>query len=271
MRDIFGALTPGGRCVMEEIRLKSLKHLVPKPLRTWLNRRRRTMERNLLFFDRVTDWSVLRRLTPYRQDLGGRRGRYIDRFYIEEFLGTYSRSIRGSVAEFERDEYASRFGAGRVERLEILDLNGQNDQRTMAIDLAQTSSAPEDLFDCILCTQTLFLIEDYHSAIQSLYKMLRPTGVVLVTVPGICPIIRGGLVAGLGEDFWRFTARSAKHVFSDIFGHGNVIVQSYGNVLTATAFLHGLVQEELTQDEFQYHDPDYEVIIGVNATKAISK
>jgi hypothetical protein len=41
-------------------------------------------------------------------------------------------------------------------------------------------------------------------------------------------------------------------------------------VLTATAFLHGLVQEELTQAELEYHDPDYEVTIGVKATKQVA-
>ncbi len=46
-----------------------------------------------------------------------------------------------------------------------------------------------------------------------------------------------------------------------------VVVHTYGNVLSATAFLHGLVQEELTRDELEYHDPNYEVTIGVKATK----
>ena len=49
------------------------------------------------------------------------------------------------------------------------------------------------------------------------------------------------------------------------------LCRHYGNVLTATAFLHGLVQEELTRDELEYHDPDYEVIIGIKATKPIAE
>ena len=47
-------------------------------------------------------------------------------------------------------------------------------------------------------------------------------------------------------------------------------MQPYGNVLTATAFLYGLVQEELTRQELEFHDPDYEVVIGVKATKYVA-
>ena len=250
-----------------EAGLKKLKYLVPKPLRRWLNFRRQEAVRSLLVFDRVTDWSVLRRVRPYRPDFGAARGEPIDRFYIEKFLATYQESIRGRVAEIENDQYTKHFGGGRVEHSDILDLNEQNEQRTMTIDLTQTAAVPENTFDCILCAQTLLLIEDYTAAVRSLYRMLRPGGVALVTVPGICQTVRGRMIGGVGEDWWRFTERSARRIFSVVFTAENVVVHTYGNVLTATAFLHGLVQEELTREELEYNDPDYEVTIGVKAIK----
>lgn len=250
--------------------MSSLKYLVPMPLRSILRRQLQTAERRMLVLDRVTDWSVLRRLRPYRSELGGRRGKYIDRFYIEAFLASCQRSVRGHVAEIQSDEYTRLFGRGRVAHSDILDLNASNENRTITIDLVQTASVPADAFDCIICTQTLFLIRDYTSALRSLYKMLKPSGVLLVTVPGICPVVRGNLIAGEGADWWRFTARSAQHIFAQVFGDANVNVQTYGNVLTATAFLHGLVQEELTRQELEFHDPDYEVVIGVKATKQVA-
>lgn len=218
-------------------------------------------------FDRVTDWSVLRRVRPYRPDFGRRRGRCIDRYYIEKFLSTYSESIRGFVAEIGSDEYTKQFGGGRVEHSDILDVNEQNERRTITIDLANTSSAPEKGYDCILCTQTLFQIYDYASAIRSLHKMLKPDGVLLATVPGISQSVRGPMLAGSGSDCWRFTVNSATRTVAEVFGEENVAAHTYGNVLTAIALLHGLVQEELTQAELDYHDPDYEVTIGVKATK----
>lgn len=246
---------------------KKLARLLPGAIRAWLRGRLRVAERKLLVFDRVTDWGVLRRTTPYRPDLGGRRGSYIDRFYIERFLAAHQESIRGCVAEIQSDEYTRQFGGGRVERSEILDINPANQLRTVTLDLTKTAEAPEAAFDCVICTQTLLFIRDYSAAIRSLHKMLKPGGLLLVTVPGISPIIRGGLIAGEGEDWWRFTARSAQYAFAQAFGEANVEVRSYGNVLTTTAFLHGLVQEELTREELDFHDPDYELVLGVRATR----
>lgn len=240
------------------------------PVRLWLKRQGRAVQRKLIHFDRVTDWSVLRRLQPYRPEFGGRRGKYIDRFYIEQFLATYQNDIHGYVAEMESPQYTRLFGAGRVERSEVLDIHEGNTARTMTIDLALTNLAPENLFDCVICTQTIFLIRDYGDAIRTLYKILKPQGTLLVTVPGISPTVPASLVAGAGDDWWRFTARSALHVFGRVFGDDRVAVHSYGNVLTTTAFLHGLVQEELTREELEYNDPNYELIIGIKATKPLA-
>ena len=247
--------------------MNKLVHLLPGSLRSWLRNRRRDLERKLLVFDRVTDWSVLRRTAPYRKELGRRRGSCIDRFYIEQFLAANRDCIRGAVAEIQRDEYTKMFGGAAVGHLEIIDASIANAERTLTLDLMETGAAPESAFDCIICTQTLFLVRDYSAAIRSLFRMLKPGGAALVTVPGICPVVRGSLIAGVGEDWWRFTARSAQHVFAEVFGADHVAVSSYGNVLTATAFLQGLVQEELTQAELQCNDPAYELILGVRATR----
>jgi SAM-dependent methyltransferase len=250
----------------QEGSLKKLVRMLPTPLRAWLRRRRKSLERKMLVFDRVTDWGVLRRTTPYRPELGGRRGSYIDRFYIEKFLAAHQGAIHGNVAEIQSDEYARKFGETHVESCAIIDINPNNEQRTLALDLTDTDAAPEGAFDCVICTQTLLLIRDYAAAIRTLHKMLKPEGVVLVTVPGISPVIRGGLIAGEGEDWWRFTARSARDAFAQVFGEAHVEVESFGNVLSTTAFLHGLVQEELTREELEYHDSDYELVLGIRAT-----
>lgn len=249
--------------------MNSLKFIFPAKLQSWLQRRRKAVERSLIAFDRVTDWNVLRRTQPYRGELGGRRGAYIDRYYIEAFLAEHRDAIRGRVAEIESNEYTLRFGGSAVTESDVIDLNAQNSARTITLDLQQTDAAPEALFDCILCTQTLFLIRDYMAAIQTLRRMLKPGGSLLATVPGISPVIRGSLIAGSGEDLWRFTSRSAQFAFENVFRASNVLVRSYGNVLTCTAFLHGLIQEELTAQELEFHDPDYELIIGVKATKTV--
>lgn len=45
-------------------------------------------------------------------------------------------------------------------------------------------------------------------------------------------------------------------------------VEAFGNVLTATALLHGLTVPELKQEEFEYQDPIYELLITVKAVKS---
>ncbi|HEX8925931.1 MAG TPA: hypothetical protein VF786_09080 [Terriglobales bacterium] len=56
-----------------------------------------------------------------------------------------------------------------------------------------------------------------------------------------------------------------------MFGAANVTVETFGNVLVATALLHGLVLDELEPAELAHNDPDYPVIITVRAQKAACK
>ncbi len=247
-------------------KLSSLKYLVPSPARSWL-RQKGLVQRSRLLLDHVTDWSVLRRLQPYRANLGVTHGHCIDRFYIEQFLEAHRNLITGDVAEFADDGYTRRFGSGNF-RSHVLDIDSSNPHATLILDLAQTAAAPRGIFDCIVATQVLLFIYDYQSSLRSLYKMLRPRGVALITVPGICQALPQNM-RGTEREWWRFTAAGAGRSVADVFGDAHVEVESYGNVLSATALLHGLVQEELEPAELAYHDPGYEVIIGIKAIKSV--
>ncbi|HEX5431319.1 MAG TPA: methyltransferase domain-containing protein [Bryobacteraceae bacterium] len=255
------------RPVSIDRKARKLRHLVPAPARTWLNWRKQAAERKFLLIDRVTDWSVLRRVRPYRSRFGERRGECIDRYYIERFLAEHKQAIRGRTAEILGTDYIQMFGEGRVEKVDVLDIDETNPLRTITLDLIQTAAAPEGLFDCVICTQTLLLIRNCEAAIQTLHKILKPRGTLLVTFPGISQRIPRDMLGGADGDWWRFTAQSAERLFANVFGGAQVTVQTYGNVLSAAAFLHGLVQEELTREELDFHDPGYEVTIGVRAVK----
>jgi hypothetical protein len=63
---------------------------------------------------------------------------------------------------------------------------------------------------------------------------------------------------------------SARRLFEEAFPADQVAVQSYGNVLTAAAFLYGLAAEELTREEMETRDSNFEVTIGVKAVKPSS-
>jgi hypothetical protein len=56
-------------------------------------------------------------------------------------------------------------------------------------------------------------------------------------------------------------------MFQDSFGTDNVAVEAFGNVLAATAFLHGIAAEELTEEELLHPDRDFETLIAVRARR----
>jgi SAM-dependent methyltransferase len=250
------------------VRLKRLKDRLPRRLHLWLRNCRGTVRQTSVLLNRVTDWSVLRNLHPYRPDFGFHYGRCIDRYYIERFLAANADAISGHIAEIGGDTYAKQFGGTQVERIDVLDIDERNQNATITFDLAEPHCAPESAFHCILCIQTLFEIYDHKSALNSLYRMLKPGGVVLVSLPGICQSVRGRMLGIGGKDYWRYTTSSAERMFAETFGQANVEVVAYGNVLTATALLHGLIDAELTDTELDYRDPDYEVTICVRATRS---
>jgi hypothetical protein len=68
-------------------------------------------------------------------------------------------------------------------------------------------------------------------------------------------------------DYWRFTSAAIKQLFGDCFLLNNTIVEAHGNVLVAAAFLYGMATEELTTEELDFKDRDYETLITVRAVK----
>lgn len=210
-------------------------------------------------------WGSLRRLKPFSHVFGLDRGLCIDRYYIENFLAQQVGDIRGHVLEFADNGYTLRFGGEKVNRSDTLHLSSDNPRATIVADLTSAKEIPSDTFDCIICTQTLQFIYGVQAAAKTLYRILKPNGVLLVTFPGISQISRYDM--DRWGEYWRFTTLSARKLFEENFPAGQVRVEAHGNVLAAIAFLQGIAAEELRQRELDFHDPDYEVLITVRAVK----
>jgi hypothetical protein len=209
-------------------------------------------------------WGDLRRTTPISQVWGFDRGLPIDRYYIEHFLESSAQDIQGHVLEIQEDRYAHRFGKERIRKLDILDILPDNPQATIISDLTNSEQIPSNQFHCVIVTQTLQCIYDVKAAIRTLHRLLAPAGVLLATIPGIN---RTHLTAWNDSWFWAFTSTSVQRLFEEFFPASNLTVRVYGNVLSSIAFLHGLAVEEVTQDELDFSDPDYELVITVRAVK----
>ena len=239
------------------------KRILPAPLATHLQQQRRRWQRRP-----PVGWvqfGSLRRLNPIDREFGAQWGHIIDRYYIEKFLEQHASDIHGRVLEVADDGYTRRFGGERVTRSDILHYSKDNPRATIVADLTNAPEIPSNAFDCIILTQTLQFIFDLGATVKTLRRILTPGGAVLVTCHGISQISQHDMEQW-GE-YWRFTSLSARRLFAQCFAPDSVEVQAYGNVLVATAFLHGLTVQELRREELDYHDPAYELIIGVRALK----
>lgn len=206
------------------------------------------------------------RITPFSTDFGYDRGGPVDRYYIENFLARQSNFIKGSVLEIGDNEYTIRFGGDKIHTSDILHINDSNPKATIVGDLSDAAHIPTNSFNCIILTQTLHLIYNYKGALETCYRILKPGGVLLITVPGISQIHHGEW----GKYWmWSFTGCSMERMLSEVFGAGSINVETFGNVLVATAFLYAMGVSELKTEQLNYSDPQYQVIITAKATKLI--
>lgn len=214
------------------------------------------------------DWrwcNSLRGVRPIRRDFGWREGQPIDRYYTEaQFLAEYQGDIHGRVLEIGDNRYTRKFGGERVTTSDVLGFPGSSGV-TIQADLTNADHIPSAIFDCAILTFTLQFIFDVRAALRTLERILKPGGVVLIVVPGISQLARYDM--DTWGEYWRFTSLSIKILIEEVFPPEDVIVKTYGNVLSAIASLQGLVSTELRRDELDYRDRDYELVIGVRAMK----
>jgi SAM-dependent methyltransferase len=200
---------------------------------------------------------------PLSTEFGFDRGTPVDRWYIEAFLAANATDIRGRVLEIGDDSYSRQFGGKAVTRQDVLHVDPNNNGATITGDLSQPDVLPADTFDCIILTQTLHLIFDMSTAVKHLARALRRGGVALITVPGITPVDRGEW----GESwYWSLTGPALRRLLSAQFDTNALGIETYGNLFSATAFLHGAALEEVNRQKLGARDPAYPVIVAARAT-----
>ncbi len=214
------------------------------------------------------DW--LNRKEPLSRVFGVDRGSAIDRRFMEDFLSLQKGNIQGKVLEIGGDQYTYQFGHGLTTTAILA--GAENSSRSNcypfpSYDLTAHSSLDAvGEYDCVIATNVLNFIYDFKAAIEGLAKLTRPDGgALLATLAGVCQISRYDY--DRWGDYWRFNDMSIRHLFEEYFEEVEVI--SYGNAPLAAAFIMGLSQEELPNSLFEHHDHDYQVLIGVKASKPI--
>lgn len=203
-----------------------------------------------------------RRLEPFSREYGFDRGLPIDRYYIEKFLSANAGLIKGRVLEIGERLYTEKFGQGvtQSDMLHVDPVEGA----TYVDDLTEGASVPSNSYDCLIITQTLHLIFDMPAAVRTMYRVLKPGGVLLCTVPGITQVAD----SDWNETwYWSLTRKAAVKLFGLSFPPDGVAIETYGNVLAAVSFLQGLAAAEVEAWELDVHDEEYPVTVAIAARK----
>ncbi|MEG3439698.1 class I SAM-dependent methyltransferase [Pannus brasiliensis CCIBt3594] len=249
---------------MNKERIKQFsQRILPAPVYRWLKDRWHVYQCRPPLG--MTRWGDLRRLEPIDSRWGFSRGQPIDRYYIEKFLARHAGDIRGRVLEMADRRYTERYGGDRVTRSDVLHVEEGNPEATIVADLTDAPQIPDESFDCFILTQTLQFIYETRPALKTAHRILKPGGILLVTISGISPMSDPEWSRGW---FWNFTTLSARRLFEEVFPDGSFEVESFGNILSAIAFLQGLASRELRGEELEYRHPGFPVTIAVRAVKS---
>lgn len=241
------------------------KRTLPPGARNWVVRMQKRF--HLQWPPRGTvRFGSFRRLTPISPVFALDRGLPIERYYIAKFLEANAADVKGRALELGDDSYIRAYGGERVTQTDVLGYVA-GEGITVVADLSTPNDIPDNTFDCIIFTQSLQMIYEMKAAMECLHRILKPGGVLLLTTHGTSKIGRH-----LGRDdwgeYWHLTSQSLARLIEETFPNANTGITSYGNVLTAMCALHGMASEELTPEELDYQDDDFEVIISARVEKA---
>jgi len=201
-----------------------------------------------------------KKLAPISKKYGMNRGTPVDRYYINKFLEEYKNDIHGRCLEVRDSRYGQQY-ASRIEKLDILDIDTSNQEANLYGDLRKLDKIPDNVYDCIILTQVLQYIDDISSALKECYRVLKPGGVLLLTVPAMSRL------DPKAPEYWRFTADGLASLLDPIFAKEKTHIKVYGNVLTGLGFWVGQATEEFSAKELDYQDPMFPALITARVIK----
>ncbi|QQS07885.1 MAG: methyltransferase domain-containing protein [Phycisphaerales bacterium] len=202
---------------------------------------------------------------PISPLVGTDRGTPIDRRYIEQFLERYKSDIKGRVLEIKDPDYTRQFGGQNVTHSDVLDIATSNTLANIHDDIKTMHSIADETYDCFICTQTLQYIDDLDGAIRNMKRVLKPGGVMLVTLPTLGKI--DGQEENIPGHYWRLTPDLARLVFERHFPADHIRIESWGNLRLAFAFLAGLTVEDMSTRELETHDPLFTCGVFIRARR----
>ncbi len=128
-----------------------------------------------------------------------------NRILLDEQIKKYSRYIKGKVLDVGAGSFSRYQRFFNVQEYIKMDIEpGEN------IDIvgrAENIPLPSATFDSIVCTQVIGDLKDPLLALKEFYRVLKPSGTVLLTESFI------NETHDEPRDFWRFTQFGLEHLF----------------------------------------------------------
>ncbi len=197
------------------------------------------------------------KVLPYSRTFGAERGSPVGRYYVEKFLRENADNIAGRCLEFGEDRYKSYFP--KITHHEIMDVIERPGVKYIC-DIHEPKGMPVNYFNAIICTQVFEHLAYPEKAAKSLFDLMAPGGILLLTAPFINP------VHYVPTDFRRFTPECLDMIIKEA-GFDVEIASFGGNSLVGTGSLLGMVQEDFSKSELEIKDPVYPYNILIKAKK----
>jgi len=203
------------------------------------------------------------RTEPISRLFGLDIGTPIDRYYIEKFLNFNKSKIHGTILEVGDDIYTNKFGS-KIISSDVLN-DSRNKLKKIAGNLETGVNIPKNVYNCIICTQTIQVIFNLRNCFHNLINALVPGGTLLITASGISQISRYDY--DRWGEYWRFTEQSLYKISNECSLVDKVTTVSYGNLATSKAFLDGIPTEKIHVDTLNYKDSDYQLCVCAKITR----
>lgn len=201
---------------------------------------------------------------PVGKIYGGNRGGSICRYYLDAFLDQVKEAITGTVLEIGDRNYTDRFGKN-VKYSYVLHFDSGYEEYGLDFkgDLRTGEGIEKNFYNCIILTQVLNFVENIDNIPNILINALKVGGQLLISVSGISTICRYDMDK-YGQ-YWNFTDKSLRNLF--INSNTECKVWTKGNCKVACAFLQGMGCAELTREELEDTDEDFQVVIFAVVTR----
>lgn len=220
--------------------------------------------RKLICSENNADIIKMLDMNPVGKTYGAARGGSVCRYYLDGFLNQYKSVIKGRVLEIGDRNYTDRYGTA-VKESYVLHFDEQYEGYGLDFrgDLRTGEGISKDFYDCIILTQVLNFVQDIKNTPDILIDALKTGGQLLLCVSGISPIVRYDM--DKYGHYWNFTDKSIRNMFTR--DNTECEVWTKGNCKVACAFLQGMGCAELTREELDDTDEDFQVVIFAVVTR----